>query len=328
MRRAMIGLLLVALAATAVGRAASRPASGDLTAYQNIPLWDEGKVPLAAGTGPLDAPFLTAFLPPEGRRNGASVVIAPGGANIMLMYGGEGLDIAERYNEWGVTAFVLTYRLVAEVRREREDRRREARHSDRSRARERVEARSANRIGYIGFSAGSSMGRAVTAASGPGIPSSRRSDRSRQLAPRLPCARLRRRTRDARRVPEGLSSDVSPVGSGRSGTDARQRAAADRFDQGWRRRGTARVSEGTPRLRQRLRQRGVRRVDAGAETLPDGRRVPAGRGLALTRVAAVMLALAWGRGRRPAVVGADGQRWIRRLRAGAGGIVSHGRPRR
>ena len=51
MRRAMIGLLLVALALTAVGRAASRPASGDLTAYQNIPLWEEGKVPLAAGTG-------------------------------------------------------------------------------------------------------------------------------------------------------------------------------------------------------------------------------------------------------------------------------------
>lgn len=30
----------------------------------DIPLWPEGKVPLAAGTGPLDAPFVTAFLPP------------------------------------------------------------------------------------------------------------------------------------------------------------------------------------------------------------------------------------------------------------------------
>ena len=29
----------------------------------------------------------------------------------MLMYGAEGLDIAERYNDWGVIAFVLTYRL-------------------------------------------------------------------------------------------------------------------------------------------------------------------------------------------------------------------------
>ena len=87
--------------------------SGTLLAGSNfnIPLWDEGKVPLAKGNGPLDAPFLTVFRPPEGKRNGAAVVIAPGGSNIMLMYGVEGLDVAERYNSWGVTAFVLTYRL-------------------------------------------------------------------------------------------------------------------------------------------------------------------------------------------------------------------------
>jgi hypothetical protein len=75
----------------------------------NIPLWDEGKVPLAQRTGPLDNPFLTVFLPPETKRNGGSVVIAPGGSNIMLMYGAEGLEIAERFNDWGFTAFVLTY---------------------------------------------------------------------------------------------------------------------------------------------------------------------------------------------------------------------------
>src|ERR1044071_9902674 len=72
----------------------------------NIPLWEAGKVPQSAGSGPLDAPFLTAFLPPEGKRNGASVVIAPGGSNIMLMYGGEGMEVAERFNDWGVAAFV------------------------------------------------------------------------------------------------------------------------------------------------------------------------------------------------------------------------------
>ena len=77
----------------------------------NIPLWDEGKVPLAKGDGPLDNPFLTVFEPPVGKRNGGAVVVAPGGSNIMLMYGAEGMDIAERYNDWGVTAFVLTYRL-------------------------------------------------------------------------------------------------------------------------------------------------------------------------------------------------------------------------
>jgi hypothetical protein len=40
-------------------------------------------------------PFLTVFQPPAGKRNGGAVVIAPGGSNIMLMYGAEGLDIAE-----------------------------------------------------------------------------------------------------------------------------------------------------------------------------------------------------------------------------------------
>ena len=144
-------------------------AAETLATYQNIPLWDSGVVPLASGDGPLDRPFLTAFLPPEGRRTGAAVVIAPGGANIMLMYGAEGLDIAERYNDWGVTAFVLTYRLSPKYADE-------ARVADGKRAIQLVRARAAEwkldprRIGYIGFSAGSSMGRLVTAAAGPGEP--------------------------------------------------------------------------------------------------------------------------------------------------------------
>jgi len=52
----------------------------------NIPLWEPGKVPLAKGDGPLDNRS-HRFPPPEGKRNGASVVIAPGGGNIMMMYG-------------------------------------------------------------------------------------------------------------------------------------------------------------------------------------------------------------------------------------------------
>src|SRR3954470_16039577 len=82
----------------------------DLGAYRNIPLWD-GPAPDAAGDGPLDAPFLTVFQPRAGTANGGAVVIAPGGGNIMLMYGAEGADAAEVFNDWGVTAFVLTYRL-------------------------------------------------------------------------------------------------------------------------------------------------------------------------------------------------------------------------
>ena len=155
------------LAASSSGGAAAPSENGALTQYRNLPLWDAGKVPLAKGDGPLDAPFLTAFLPPEGKRNGGSVVIAPGGANIMLMYGAEGLEIAERFNDWGVTAFVLTYRLSP---RYGDD----ARTLDGMRAIQVIRGNAAAwkldpaKIGFIGFSAGSNMGRTVVASARAG----------------------------------------------------------------------------------------------------------------------------------------------------------------
>src|SRR5260221_7668329 len=78
----------------------------------NIQLWDDGKVPQSAGDGPLDRPFLTVFSPPAGKANGASVVIAPGGSHIMLMYCGAGLEIAAPKNQWGAYALVLKYPLT------------------------------------------------------------------------------------------------------------------------------------------------------------------------------------------------------------------------
>lgn len=137
----------------------------------NIPLWDEGKVPLAKGDGPLDSPFLTVFMPPENMRNGTSVVVAPGGGNIMLMYGVEGMEIAERFNDWGCAAFVLTYRLSPRYGEN-------ARVLDAKRAVQLVRSRAAewklnpDRIGFAGFSAGSTLGRSMAAASGPGTPNS------------------------------------------------------------------------------------------------------------------------------------------------------------
>jgi endo-1,4-beta-xylanase len=158
---ALAGSVAVLTAGSGAGRA------DPLVSYRNIPLWAPGEVPLAAGNGPLDSPFLTAFVPPAGKANGASVVIAPGGANIMLMYGAEGVEIAERYNDWGVTAFVLTYRLSPRYGSD-------ARVLDGTRAIQVIRSHAAEwkldpaRVGYIGFSAGSNMGRAVAAASGPG----------------------------------------------------------------------------------------------------------------------------------------------------------------
>jgi acetyl esterase/lipase len=160
--------LLGAVAIGAPGRVDADQAPGDsLVSYQNIPLWGAGQVPMAAGDGPLDQPFLTAFLPPPGQQNGGSVIIAPGGANIMLMYGAEGFEVGERYNEWGVTAFVLTYRLSPRYHDA-------ARVADGERAVRIIRANAGRwnldpkRIGYIGFSAGSNMGRSIAAAADPG----------------------------------------------------------------------------------------------------------------------------------------------------------------
>ena len=139
------------------------PASGNI----DVPLWPAGAVPDALGDGPLDSPFLTVFVPPPDKRNGSAVIIAPGGSNIMLMYGGEGFEAAERFNEWGAVAFVFTYRLSP---RYNEDVRvRDAKRAVqvvRSRARE--WGLDPDRIGYAGFSAGSNTARTVVATSTAG----------------------------------------------------------------------------------------------------------------------------------------------------------------
>src|SRR5215469_3378798 len=161
-------LLLLVLAILPLA-AADKPAGEKLSLNYEIPLWEESKVPLSKGDGVLDKPFLTVFLPPEGKRNSSSVVVAPGGGNIMLMYGSEGLEIAERYNEWGVTAFVLTYRLSPRYGDN-------ARVLDGKRAIQLVRSRAAQfqldpgKVGFIGFSAGSGLGHLVVTAADSGDP--------------------------------------------------------------------------------------------------------------------------------------------------------------
>ena len=169
MRAAYRSLLLASIAVcwvstSSVAVSVARPSAAP-PSYRNLPLWEAGHVPGAAGDGPLDAPFLTVFQPRV--PNGGAVVIAPGGGNIMLMYGGEGADIAEAFNDWGVTAFVLTYRLSPRYDGS-------MRTLDGQRAIRLVRAHAAAwgldpaRIGFIGFSAGGQLGRSVVAASRPG----------------------------------------------------------------------------------------------------------------------------------------------------------------
>ncbi len=56
-------------------------------------------------------PTITVYQPPKEKRNGTAVLICPGGGYGVLAAGHEGSDVAKAFNEMGVTAFVLKYRL-------------------------------------------------------------------------------------------------------------------------------------------------------------------------------------------------------------------------
>lgn len=59
-------------------------------------------------------PTLTAFLPAAANNTGAAVVICPGGGYSGLAIGHEGFDVAELLSSWGISAFVLKYRLPSD----------------------------------------------------------------------------------------------------------------------------------------------------------------------------------------------------------------------
>lgn len=61
--------------------------------------------------GGVTQPTLTAYLPPKNKRNGTAVLVIPGGGYWIVAAGHEGEDIAKAFNEAGVTAFVLKYRI-------------------------------------------------------------------------------------------------------------------------------------------------------------------------------------------------------------------------
>ena len=59
----------------------------------------------------ISRPTLTIFEVPKEKSNGAAVVICPGGGYSVVAIGHEGFDVARQFNDMGVTAFVLKYRL-------------------------------------------------------------------------------------------------------------------------------------------------------------------------------------------------------------------------
>ena len=106
----------------------------------------------------INNPSLTVFLPPKEKANGAAVLICPGGGFRELVYKAEGVEPAKYFNDLGLAAFVLKYRLPRETN---------SPYSlqihpkqDAQRAMRLIRSRAAewnldtNRIGVIGFSAG------------------------------------------------------------------------------------------------------------------------------------------------------------------------------
>jgi acetyl esterase/lipase len=112
----------------ALGLSASALHSMAQTATLN--LWPDGKIPNfkansieeksttdASGIlriSGVTVPSMTAFIAPKEKATGAAVVICPGGGYGILAASHEGSDFARWFNERGISAFVLKYRLPNE----------------------------------------------------------------------------------------------------------------------------------------------------------------------------------------------------------------------
>jgi acetyl esterase/lipase len=117
-----------------------------------VPLWPGG-APGALGHDEKDNPTITPFVAEADKATGAAVVVCPGGG-----YGGlaphEGMDYALWLNQYGITAFVLKYRLGSHGYRH------PVMLNDAARALRLVRARAADwridpkRVGIMGSSAG------------------------------------------------------------------------------------------------------------------------------------------------------------------------------
>lgn len=97
MKTLLSGLLTVALVTSAFSQ-------------ERHPLWPDG-APGANGLEAVDQPFMDVYLPDGDDANGCGVVVFPGGGYGGLAADHEGHQIARYFNDFGVAAFVVYYRL-------------------------------------------------------------------------------------------------------------------------------------------------------------------------------------------------------------------------
>ncbi len=119
-------------------------------------------------------PSLTVFRADPAHANGAAVIVIPGGGHRMLVWVNEGVMPARTLNRFGVTAFVLKYRLAGEAGSTYDIARDAA--ADARRAVRWVRAHASDygvdphRIGLMGFSAGGELVSIVADAPAPPTP--------------------------------------------------------------------------------------------------------------------------------------------------------------
>lgn len=105
----------------------------------------------------ISRPTLSIFRPSPEKNTGAAVIICPGGGYYIEAAGHEGFDVAKRFAEMGITAFVLKYRLPSNTTMRNKE---IGPLQDAQRAIQLVRNNAAqwkikpNKIGIMGFSAG------------------------------------------------------------------------------------------------------------------------------------------------------------------------------
>lgn len=113
-------------------------------------------------------PTITPFLAPGCDADCTAVVIAPGGAYMLLAWDLEGTDVAKRFNDMGISAFVLKYRVPDRTKLDPTAPYGWAPLMDAQRAMGIVRSRAKewninpDRVGFMGFSAGGHLTAHIT----------------------------------------------------------------------------------------------------------------------------------------------------------------------
>ncbi|MGH9584243.1 MAG: alpha/beta hydrolase, partial [Bryobacteraceae bacterium] len=132
--------------------AISLPIFGQVKLPYTVLLWPIG-APGAQGTAKIDKPALTIYPVAGSQKVPTGVLVCPGGGYVHLAMGHEGRQIAAWLNSYGITAFVLRYRLGPKYHypMELDDAKRAMRYARAHAAEFGIDPR---RIGVWGFSAG------------------------------------------------------------------------------------------------------------------------------------------------------------------------------